>query len=65
MDSIDRDCIILYWLGLITCLTIGFVYILGRAGIVHETKVKQFMRTYIVISFVTITIGLMGLSILV
>ena len=65
MDSVDRDCIILYWLGLITCLTIGIVYILGRAGVIPETKVKQFVQTYIVITFVTVTVGLIGLSTLV
>ena len=53
MDNLDRDCIILYWVGFITCLTIGIVLCLGRAGVISKTVVRLFLRTYIVLTVVT------------
>jgi hypothetical protein len=46
MDSLDRDCFILYGLGLIAGLTIGIVYALGRSGVISKPIVILFIRIY-------------------
>ena len=65
MDNLDRDCIILYWVGFITCLTIGIVLCLGRAGVISKTVVRLFLRTYIVLTVVTFILGSIAMSLMV
>ena len=65
MDSLDRDCFILYGLGLVAGLTIGIVYALGRAGVISKPTVILFIHIYSGLTIATVIFGSIALSTLV